>query len=298
MNKKIILLLFIALPVLIACHSKKHKTHSKNNSESFIPHSYIKELDSSLHESSGLLIWKNLFWTFNDSGGKNELYGLDFKTGKILITLQIANARNVDWEDIAQDKRFIYISETGNNGGDRNDLKVYRIRKKEISKEKDQTIFADSIQFRFADQTDFTPAFRHTRYDCEALISFNDSLFVFTKDWKEDITKAYGFPAVPGNYAVMPIDSFNCNGLITGADILPTGDYALIGYKNYHSFIWRFNKEQNNFFGYPEFIDLGMLEDAQTEGICFSRRREIFICCEQTEHYKQQIWKIVKKQDQ
>jgi hypothetical protein len=246
-------------------------------------------------ENSGLLLWDDRFWTFNDSGGKNELYGLDKQTGAVINTIQLSNVNNVDWEDIAQDKKYIFIAETGNNAGARHDLKIYRIKKKEITKNRVQTVTADSILFNFADQTDFTPAFRNTRWDCEALMFYNDSLYLFTKDWLTSITKVYGFPAKEGDYSEMPIDSFNVNGLITGADILHNGKFALIGYKDFHSFAWLFEKKKGTFFSNPRFIDLGVLENAQTEGICFSNHNDIFISCEQTVNYPQQIWKISKE---
>jgi len=253
------------------------------------------QLDSTVIENSGLLLWNDRFWTFNDSGGKSELYGLDKQTGAVTITIQLANVSNIDWEDIAHDKKHIYIAETGNNAGARQDLKIYRINKKEITNNPFQSVTVDSILFNFADQNDFTPAFRNTKWDCEALMFYNDSLYVFTKDWLTFITKVYGFPAKEGNFSEMPIDSFNVNGLITGADILPNGKFALIGYVDFHSFAWLFEKKKGQFFANPHFIDLGMLENAQTEGICFSKEGDIFFSCERTESYPQQIWKIRKE---
>ncbi len=282
------IIFFVLIILCCACGSPKKEVRN-------IHESYISKLDSTVIENSGLLLWKDQFWTFNDSGGKNELYGLDKKTGVVTITIQLANVNNVDWEDIAQDKNHIYIAETGNNAGMRKDLKIYRIKKEDITNNPIQSLIADSILFNFADQTDFTPAFRNTKWDCEALIFHNDSLYVFTKDWVTYITKVYGFPAKEGNYSEMPIDSFNVNGLITGADILHNGNFALIGYKDFHSFVWLFKKKKGAFFSNPHFIDLGFLENAQTEGICFSNHNDLFISCEQTVNYPQQIWKIAKE---
>jgi hypothetical protein len=282
------LMSLVVISLFFSCIAKK-------NSEKIIPETYIRLLDSSVIENSGLLLWDDRFWTFNDSGGKNELYGLDKQTGAVINTIQLSNVNNVDWEDIAQDKKHIYIAETGNNAGARHDLKIYRIKKKEITNNPVQSVSADSILFSFADQTDFTPAFRKTKWDCEAMMFYDDSLYLFTKDWLTSITKVYGFPAKEGQYSEMPIDSFNVNGLITGADILHNGKFALIGYKDFHSFAWLFEKKKSTFFSNPCFIDLGVLENAQTEGICFSNHNDIFISCEQTVNYPQQIWKIPKE---
>jgi hypothetical protein len=290
------LLFAIILVLLTSCKLKTSSIDSASNQDSIVPETYITCLDTILVENSGLILWNDHFWTFNDSGGKNEIYGLDFKTGKVLFTVQIANATNIDWEDIAQDKKYLYIAETGNNAGARHDQKIYRVRKKDITSNPFQSVFADSITFHFADQVDFTPSFRLTRYDCECLIFFNDSLFVFTKDWLRFSTKVYGFPAKCGEYSVFPIDSFNVNGLITGADILPSGKFALIGYKNFHSLMWIFQKTRSEFFSNPRFLNLEMLENAQTEGVCFSSTGDLFFSCEQTGNYNQQIWKIGEKQ--
>lgn len=287
-------LLFVLIPLLIACNSKKSNNNTITVSKTILPEKYIGPLDTILNESSGLIIWNNHFWSFNDSGGKNELYGVGPKSGTVRVTLVLTNARNIDWEDIAQDKNYIYVAETGNNAGTRHNFSIYRIPKKMITNELNQSIEVDSIIFHFADQKDFTPAFRKTPYDCEALICYHDSLYVFTKDWINFKTKVYGFPAKIGNYYAFPIDSFNTNGLITGADILPDGRFALIGYQNYHTFAWLFEKKKFNFFSNPRFIDMSMLENAQTEGICFSKTEDLYISCEQTLNYPQQIWKISK----
>jgi len=296
MRPNFLLLSVIFFSILISCKLKPSNSNSASNLDSIFPETYINYLDTVIVENSGLLLWNNHFWTFNDSGGKNEIYGLDFVNGKILFTIQLTNAKNSDWEDIAQDKKYLYIAETGNNAGARHDLKILRIKKKDISSAPFQSIMADSITFRFADQKDFTPAFRQTAFDCEALMVYNDSFFVFTKDWVRNITKVYGFPTKIGDYNLFPIDSFNANGLITGADILPNGKFALIGYRNFRSLLWTFQKTKSVFFSNPRLIDLGMLENAQTEGICFSAEEDLFFSCERTENYNQQIWKIGKEQ--
>ena len=42
----------------------------------------------------------------------------------------MSNIKNTDWEEISQDKDFIYIGDIGNNSGNRDDLKIYRAGKK------------------------------------------------------------------------------------------------------------------------------------------------------------------------
>jgi len=286
---------FIIMVLLSACNTGSRKQNSSQLNAGF-PESYIPLLDSSVMENSGIIYWNKFIWTFNDSGGKNEVYGMDAKTGEVKITLRLTNATNTDWEDIAQSGVYLFIAETGNNSGVLQDLKIYRFKKKQITNNPFQSVSVDSILFNFADQTDFTPSFRKTKWDCEALLFYNDSLYVFTKDWVNFITKVYVMPNIPGTYILNPIDSFDVKGLITGADINAKGKIALVGYQNYKSFVWLFQKTDSTLFANPKWIDLSMLENAQTEGICFNPRGDLLMSCEQTVNYLQQIWKIRKEQ--
>lgn len=79
------------------------------------------------------------------------------------------------------------------------------------------SVSADTIQFDYADQTDFTSTSFSTNYDAEALISWNDSLYIFTKNWGNMWTNVYALPKTPGNYSIAKIDSINSEGLVTGA---------------------------------------------------------------------------------
>src|SRR3954469_16011874 len=51
-----------------------------------------------LNESSGLLNWKSLIWSHNDSGNGPDIYGMNSTTGTIQRSVFISNATNVDWE--------------------------------------------------------------------------------------------------------------------------------------------------------------------------------------------------------
>ncbi|WP_240743145.1 hypothetical protein, partial [Ilyomonas limi] len=87
-------------------------------------------LNTKLNETSGLLWWNNQVWTHNDSGGEPALYAVDSSTGKIIRKVTVSNATNIDWEDLAQDDNYIYIGDFGNNAqGNRNDLKIYKVKK-------------------------------------------------------------------------------------------------------------------------------------------------------------------------
>lgn len=288
-HKIIFLLLFV---FMISCRGNRNNKSMVSVSDITFPETYIEALDDVLAENSGIILWNNLLWTHNDSGGENQLYGFNKKTGEVEVTIEIANVENIDWEDIAQDDEYIYIAETGNNLGIRTDLKILMLKKSEITREVFQTLSAEIIEFSYASQTDFSLRNLSNPYDCEALIAFNDTLFLFSKDWVTNTTKVFHLPPVPGSYVLEPIDSFDVKGLITGADITADGQLALVGYLDFRSFAWVFQKTGKSFFGNPRYIDLSMLKNAQTEGICFDTDGSLLISCEQTISHPQKMWRI------
>lgn len=87
------------------------------------------ELSEKVNEQSGLLWYNNLFWVNNDSDCEPKLYAYNNK-GEIKKEVEIANAKNIDWEDLTGDQDYIYIGDFGNNFGNRKDLRVLRLKKK------------------------------------------------------------------------------------------------------------------------------------------------------------------------
>lgn len=289
MKFKLSTFLIVVLGVLFSCQNSSRKSKS----DKYTIDVFLDSIDSSLIENSGIVYWNKLIWTFNDSGGKNEIYGFNLKTGEVVRTIRISNALNTDWEDIAQDKNYIYLAEFGNNVGDRRDLQVLRFSKDSVSQAIQQEVSVDKIRFRYSDQETFNYPYKGHGFDAEALIAYKNELFLFTKDWKTLHTKVYKIPNEPGDHVVSPIESFNSKGLITGADINEKGKLALVGYANYKSFVWTFNVDEKSLFNSPHFIDLGMLQNAQTEGICFYKN-DLFISCEKTTNYPQMVWRLKK----
>jgi hypothetical protein len=203
----------------------------------------LTALHDSLRETSGLIYLNQKLITHNDSGGKPALYEIDSISGEIIRTVVISNATNVDWEDICYDSTYLYIGDFGNNGS-RTDLRIYRLPILSYLTTVNDTVTVDTIQFNYSDQTDFTPNQFSTNFDAEALVSFNDSLYIFTKNWGNNWTNIYALPKTPGNYQIFKVDSLNSEGLVTGATYNPVSNtIVLIGY----TFVSPFIIEISNF---------------------------------------------------
>jgi len=295
---KKILFIVSVLIIFISCssHSKKKRIHNNFpvNTSSFKlnPYTFIPVLPDELNENSGIIYWDGLLWTINDSGGENKIYGFNFK-GKIEKEIEIEDAENEDWEDIAQDNKNIYVGDFGNNFGMRKNQKIYIIQKKDIGKKSKQKVDYKEIRFRYSDQKDFGFQHQKTPYDCEAMVEFEHSLYLFTKNWKTKTTSVYRIPQKKGNYSVNPVDSFNIQGLVTGADISPDKTkLALVGYEDYIPFLWIFSdiKTDSMFTGSKIFIEMDSMEYAQTEGICFWGNDTVLISCEETNSFDQQVF--------
>ena len=245
-------------------------------------------LNDTINETSGLLWWNKLIWTHNDSGGQPQLYGLDSSTGNIAKTITIINASNVDWEDIAQDDKYIYIGDFGNNAnGNRTNLKIYCIKKSGIKKK--DSLTATVIHFSYSDQTDFSPAgSNNTNFDCEAMIVYNDSLFLFSKDWKDGQTRLYKLPKVPGTYVAQKTGELNVDGLITGAEII--SDKRVIVLTGYSTTVTPFiyllyDFSNNNFFSANKRKIQINESFTQVEGICALNNNNFYISNEKFQKF-------------
>ncbi|WP_300566806.1 T9SS C-terminal target domain-containing protein [Flavobacterium sp.] len=262
MNRKIIFLfLFYSLfdyAQISGCtdvYAKNYNPNATQNDGSCI---YKKEkikltpsfsLDKKLVETSGLIHWNNRLWTHNDDTDTN-LYALDTINGSILETYPLPNVINKDWEEIAQDKDFIYIGDFGNNAaGRRTDLNILRIEKNSLLV---NNPVIEYIKFKYEDQEDFEFHFSNsTNFDCEAFVITHDSICLFTKEWKNKQTTMYLLPKVPGDYIARRKQTYNIKGLVTGATYFESKKIvALCGYtKTGRPFINLFyDFQQDNFF--------------------------------------------------
>ena len=284
----------VVLSLMISCggvRKNKNKSDKKIDRE-IIPQIMIGKLPREVRETSGLLWLDNLIWTMNDSGGENILYGLDPKSGAVIRKVRIDHAENYDWETLSMNRVYVFIGDVGNNFGNRKDLRIYRLPKKELSGHGKHAT-AEVISFSWPDQTSFMPGLRNTPFDCEAMICLGDSLMLFTKDWANENTKAYMLLAQPGFQKAVLVDSLQAGVLVTGADLSPDGKTLILSaYHDFNPYLWVFTGFQGHDFfngnkirfSYPSY------HDAQTEGVVFKGAHTILISAEESRKLDTRIY--------
>lgn len=182
-----------------------------------------------LNETSGLTFINGKLWTFNDSGNANDIYRIDTASSTVYQTVDISNATNTDWEDMASNNDYLFIGDFGNNNGNRQDLKIYRINKTALTTNA-TSVTASIINFSYSDQSSFPSLPTNNNFDCEAMIFLNDSIHLFSKNWVDFQTKHYVLPATPGTHVAQYRETYNTGFLVTSASVQEYGVIALIGY--------------------------------------------------------------------
>lgn len=142
---RFVILLSVSCAFALACsHASPNDRYAVNSSD--LSPDYEKPVtvgrieSNDIVESSGLaasLCQPDVFWTHNDSGDDEFIFAINSK-GKHLGTWRVSNARNDDWEDIAEYKDssgtcYLYIGDIGNNKGERAEQRIYRVREPAIS---------------------------------------------------------------------------------------------------------------------------------------------------------------------
>ena len=225
-------------------------------------------LPKTINETSGLEFYNKNFITHNDSGDGPSLYVFN-ENGDLIKTLDLNKNSNFeiennDWEDIASDDEYLFVADTGNNFGNRDNLNIIRISKK------DNYSVDGIIEVSYADQETFFPRPKH-KYDAETIIIINEQLVLFSKDRENLNTDLYLVDKFDkGPQKLTSEVAFNVNSLITGGDYNNELNFlALVSYNSkgsqYLILFERFdleNLEENTFKKYKI-----PLERAQIESI-------------------------------
>ncbi|MDB5272987.1 MAG: hypothetical protein JWO58_1354 [Chitinophagaceae bacterium] len=240
----------------------------------------VANIDGVVQESSGLVYAKELFWTLGDSGTKPELYGLD-SSGKYQQTLTHNGLQNVDWEELAYDKKQqrFFIADIGNNANRRKDLKIYVL---------DSSVSLKKIPVSYALQDAFPPNQKLKNFDCEAMVFAKDSLFLFSKNRGLPVVNWYALPVEGEQHPLFPQRELFLKGMITGAAYYePSGQLVLLAYGK----IYWFKVENGNVLRAKPWLIKKNPFCGQTEAICFDNKGDLYFSNE-----KGKRWKITERE--
>ena len=206
-----------------------------------------------INETSGLEFYNNNFITHNDSGGEPSLYVFN-EMGEVIETIGLNKnpdfeIENNDWEDITNDNEYLFVADTGNNFGNRDNLNIIRVSK-------GTDLMVDGIiEISYSDQESFFPRPKH-KYDAEAIIVIEDKIALFSKDRENLNTDLYLVDKNQNGSQILTSEvSYDVNTLITGGDYdedrnllalvsyNSNGNQYLILFKNF-----KLNNLENNTF--------------------------------------------------
>jgi len=169
-----------------------------------------------INETSGLEFYNNNFITHNDSGGEPSLYVFN-EMGEVIETIGLDKnpdfeIENNDWEDITNDNEYLFVADTGNNFGNRDNLNIIRVSK-------GTDFMVDGIiEISYSDQESFFPRPKH-KYDAEAIIVIEDKIALFSKDRENLNTDLYLVNKNQNGSQILTSEvSYDVNTLITGGD--------------------------------------------------------------------------------
>ena len=257
---------------------------------------FKSELPEEVRESSGLFFHNGRLWTHNDSGGKPILYALDTATFEVVQRVTLANAKNKDWEDVCTDGESVFVGDFGNNSGSRKKLRIYTFPLSALPDEGDATLQVDTIVFRFADQTNFEKRKHEHDFDCEAIFATEDHLYLLSKGWETGTTRLYCLSKMPGSQVAEVVNSFDSQGLITGADydrensVLVVVGYVKSVWKPFLYLIFDFDEAgqhlANRRFEMPNHYG------TQMEGICFFDAGKCYISAETSQKFTARVFEV------
>ena len=245
--------------------------------------SVLSKLPDELKEASACEIAKgsSLIWTIQDSHNPNILYGFD-KSGALKKSIRITNVDNNDWEDLtSDDEGNIYIGDFGNNDNDRQNLAIYKINAKDLTK--DEAKAEAIVRFYYPEQTDFPPKKKNRIFDVESFFIYQNKFYLFTKNRSSTFDGTTVLYEVDNNtqqkIAAKKIGSFvTCDQFnhcaVTSAAISPQKDKVAILSSDK---VWIFTNWQGNNFFSGKVSKIELNHHTQKEGLCFQDENTILM---------------------
>ena len=244
-----------------------------------------------INESSGIIKSRSredLFWTHNDSGDDARIFPVNRK-GELLIPewtdqyqgFMIPDAVNIDWEDISIDNNGnLIIGACGNNGNARKDLAIYLVKEPNPANALASRYYK-KIPFFFPDQDSFPPI--KNNYDCEAVFTKDNKIYLLSKNRADDNTTLYRFDSMSTEQItpLTKLGTFQIMGDVTSADYSQEENkLAILTYNN----IWLFEAVKGDDFFHGK-ISWLPIKAKQCEAICFDEDK-LIITNEQMELFE------------
>jgi hypothetical protein len=201
-------IILLCIAATIARASDKTKVQSPNFSSNIIDNIFMSEISGAVKINGDL-------WVINDGGNRNSIYRIN-ERGKVLQEIKISNATNIDWEELTCSTTDLYIGDFGNNNGNRKNLRIYKISLENINHETTE-LEAALVNFKYEDQRDFSQSTNSSDFDCEAMCFYNESLHLFTKNWRSGGSNHYILNAEEGFHEAVYSDHLNTDFLVTAA---------------------------------------------------------------------------------
>ena len=272
--------------VLLAC---------QNGSETLTK---LYSLPKKLKEVSGIVYSQkdNLFWTLEDSGNANKIYGLNIENGVIEKTITVENTPNVDWEEITKDlEGNLYIGDFGNNKNVRKDLCIYKISKKLLNQT--NVIPAYNISFSYPEQKDFPPKKTALFFDVEGFFEYKNNFYLFTKNRSKGFDGTvllYKVPNKAGYHQAVLMGKFKtCDNYnhcaVTSAAISP--DASKVVLLTHDKIVLLANFKEDNFLKGKQ-SQLKLNHFSQKEAICFKNNETLIIADEKTKKIGGNVYEV------
>ncbi|HLO98813.1 MAG TPA: hypothetical protein VK171_09490 [Fimbriimonas sp.] len=236
----------------------------------------------------------NTYWVHNDSGDEPRFFAINKRGGLIQPTqsnyagIRVEGAKAQDWEDIAYDKKFVYLADVGDNPNLRSEVVIYRVKEPNPLKETSVKI-ESTIRIQYPDKVAGGPMY----HDCEAVAVRGDVIYMVSK-WREK-------GGIPGQGASLyrlkkwKKDKVNVlekldtktdlGGWVTAADISPDGSKLAVLTQAPSQSVWVFDlkkggKAFSNVVKHVKFTG-----GLQCEAICWNESNEVLVGNEQRQLY-------------
>jgi hypothetical protein len=229
--------------------------------------------------------WPDLFWMHNDSGDEPRIYPVR-RNGQVGRSERepetpgviIAGAINVDWEDLAvDDSGRVIVADVGNNRNDRRDLALYIVP--EPAPLAERTTFVKRLFFRYPGQEKFPAPKDDFNYDCEAIFTIGDAIYLCSKHRSDTRTNLYRLDPDSSEEVQIAqlVDAFDVLGQATGADATPDGKQIVI---STYEDLWLFEVTDPEHPLSGPVKRLSFKNDDDVEAVCFADDETLLIGAE------------------